>query len=195
MTLAILAGGQGTRLGGVEKGLLELDGRPLLQRLLELAGLFADVLLVTNNASPYVRFPVRCVSDVVRERGAPGGVHAALAAARTPWVLAVACDMPFVTAAAVECLVRERRDGLDAVMFERDGRPEPLLALYSARLKQDWEASLSPGQSFAALLAAMGASIARLPEAKLRAVDPSLKSLVSVNWPEDMQAHGITWIP
>ena len=97
VTLAILAGGQGRRLGGVPKGLLLRDGRPLLAHLLTLAPRFADSVLVTSYPEPYQHFGVRTVADVVAQRGAPGGVHAALATARTPWVQVVAADMPFVS--------------------------------------------------------------------------------------------------
>ncbi|HLL00529.1 MAG TPA: molybdenum cofactor guanylyltransferase [Myxococcaceae bacterium] len=190
VTLAVVAGGQGRRLSGVPKGLLTLQGRTVLERLLELAPLFADVLLVANTPEPYARFGLRTVADVVPDRGAPGGVHAAMTAARTGWVLAVACDMPFVSPAAVRVLLEARAPELDAVCFTVAGRVEPLLAVYRTALWEPWgEALRQHNPSLRALLAACRARL--LPEEALRAVDPQLRSLVNVNTPEDLERHGL----
>ena len=189
VTLAILAGGRGERLGGVAKGLLTVEGEPVLARVLRLAGLVGDVLLVANTPEPYARFGVRTVGDVVPGRGAPGGVHAALVGARTEWVLAVACDMPFVTPGAVRVLLEARSPECEAVCFQVAGRVEPLLALYRTRLAGPWTRALEAGSpSLRGLLADCRGHL--LPESALRAVDPSLRAVVSVNTPEDLTRHG-----
>ena len=190
VTLAILAGGQGRRLSGVPKGLLEVEGRTVLERLLSLAPRFGDVLLVANAPEPYSRFGLRTVADAVREKGAPGGVHAALVAARTPWVLAVACDMPFVEPEALRVLLGARGDDVDAVCFEVAGKLEPLLAAYRAALGPAWGQSLVEDPSLRQLLSRFRARL--LPESALRAVDPALRSLVNVNTPEDLARHGVS---
>lgn len=190
VTLAVVAGGQGRRLSGVPKGLLTLQGRTVLERLLDLAPLFADVLLVANTPEPYARFGLRTVADVVPDKGAPGGVHAAMTAARTGWVLAVACDMPFVSPAAVRVLLEARAPELDAVGFTVAGRVEPLLAVYRTALWEPWgEALRRHNPSLRSLLEACRARL--LPEEALRAVDPQLRSLVNVNTPEDLERHGL----
>lgn len=194
VTLAVIAGGRGERLGGVAKGLLEVEGQPVLARVLGLGRLFADALLVANDAAPYARFLVRTVADVVRGRGAPGGVHAALAGAGTEWVLAVACDMPFVAEAAVRVLLGARGPEVEAVCFTVGGRVEPLLALYRRTLAPSWGEALGTGEpSLRTLLSRCRATL--LPEASLRAVDAELRSVVSVNTPEDLARHGATLPP
>src|SRR6266851_3734325 len=77
VTLAIIAGGGGHRLGGVAKGLLTLEGRPLIERILDLRPRFSEVLLVADNPGAYKAYGLRSVPDLVEGRGAPGGVHAA----------------------------------------------------------------------------------------------------------------------
>ncbi|NMO13988.1 molybdenum cofactor guanylyltransferase [Pyxidicoccus fallax] len=190
VTLAIIAGGEGRRLSGVPKGLLSVEGRTVVERLLSLAPCFGDVLLVANVPEPYARFGVRTVADVVRGKGAPGGVHAALVAARTRWVVAVACDMPFVGLEALRVLLGARADDVDAVGFEVAGRLEPLLAVYRAELAEAWGRSLGEDPSLRQLLSRFRARL--LPEGMLRAVDPELRSLVNVNTPEDLARHGVT---
>lgn len=190
VTLAIIAGGQGRRLSGVPKGLLAVHGRTVLERLLSQAPLFGDVLMVANVPEPYARFGLRTVADVVPGKGAPGGVHAALVAARTPWVVAVACDMPFVSTEVLRVLLDARDEGVDAVCFEVLGRLEPLLAAYRTTLAAGWGGSLREDPSLRQLLTHARARL--LPEEALRVVDPKLRSLVNVNTPEDLARHGVT---
>jgi molybdopterin-guanine dinucleotide biosynthesis protein A len=190
VTLAVVAGGQGRRLSGASKGLLRVEGRTVLERLLDLGPLFAEVLLVANAPEPYARFGLRTVADAVPGKGAPGGVHAALVGARTEWILAVACDMPFVSPEAVQVLLEARGPQLDAVCFTAEGRVEPLLALYRTELAKPWgEALQEEDPSLRQLLSRCRARL--LPEEALRAVDPQLRCLVNVNTPEELERHGL----
>jgi molybdopterin-guanine dinucleotide biosynthesis protein A len=189
VSFAIVAGGRARRFGGIPKGLLRLSGRPVLEHLLALAPHFADTFLVAADASAYRSFGVRSVADVVPDRGAPGGVHAALAQARTPWVLAVAADMPFITLEVVRRLLAEPRDGVDAVAFRVDGRLEPLLALYRATLASTWGAALALNPSFPALWQTVRARV--LAQEALEEVNPGCRAVVSVNTPEEARAFGL----
>jgi molybdopterin-guanine dinucleotide biosynthesis protein A len=163
----------------------------VLERLLELAPLFAQVLLVANAPEPYARFGLRTVADVVADKGAPGGVHAALVGARTAWVFAVACDMPFVRPEAVRVLLEARGPEVDAVCFTVQGRVEPLLAAYRAGLAGPWGEALNEGDpSLRELLSRCRARL--LPEEALRAVDAQLRSVVNVNTPEELSRYGLT---
>jgi molybdenum cofactor guanylyltransferase len=189
VSLAILAGGRARRLGGIPKGLLLRDGRPVLEHLLALAPRFADTFLVTAEAAPYQGFGVRWVADVLPGHGAPGGVHAALVQAHTPWVLAVAADMPFVTLAVVERLLAAGREGVDAVGFLVAGRLEPLLALYRTALAPSWGAALARNPSFPDLWQTVRACL--LPEEVLREVDPLCRAVLSVNTPEEARALAV----
>jgi molybdenum cofactor guanylyltransferase len=189
VSFAILAGGRARRLGGIAKGLLLRDGRPLLANLLALAPRFAETFLVTSDAAAYRAFGVKSVADVVADRGSPGGVHAALVHTHTPWVLVVAADMPFVTDAVVSLLLAERSDAVDAVGFEVGGEVEPLLACYRASLAPAWKASLAASPSLRGLWRGLRAK--RLPEAALGQVDPGCRAVRSVNTPADAEALGI----
>ena len=173
------------------KGLLRWRGRPLIAHQLALRPLFAEALLVTGDPGPYAAWGLRSAADVVPGRGAPGGVHAALVNARTPWVLALGCDMPFVTPEALAPLAAARSPGCDAVVYRVGGRLEPLLALYRRELADPWTAQLAAprGPSFRQLLE--GARVEVLEEEVLRAVDPELASVRSVNTPEDLEALGV----
>jgi molybdopterin-guanine dinucleotide biosynthesis protein A len=190
VTLAILAGGHGRRLGGVVKGLLEYEGRALIDHLLELRDHFADVCLVADDASPWTPFGVRVVPDLVKDRGAPGGLHAALAHAGTPWVVLVASDMPFVRVEVLEGLLDRRDDHLEWVCAERSGYLEPMPGVYASRMAPAVAAALGGNPSLQKLL--RDATGRPVPMAELAALDPPLRSWVSVNTPEDAARHGIS---
>jgi molybdenum cofactor guanylyltransferase len=190
VTLAIQAGGQGTRLGGVAKGLLSVEGLTTLERLVALGSHFADVVLVANVPEPYERFGLRTVADMVEGKGAPGGVHAALGAARTPWVFTVACDMPFVTVEAARVVLDARDATVDAVCFEHEGRWEPLLAAYRSALAARWGDALKEDPSMRRVLMRFRTRV--LDVGALRAVDPGLRALVNVNTPEDLARYGVS---
>jgi molybdenum cofactor guanylyltransferase len=189
-TLAIIAGGKAERLNGVPKGLLELEGQTVIERLLLLRPLFDSVLLVTNEPVPYARFGIPIAADRLVGRGAPAGVHAALASANTEWVVAIACDMPFVRREAVLRLLAERKPEVEAAAYEVDGRLEPLLALYRTALADRWESLLTAQPSFRELFRHFRARV--LSESELRSVDPELASVRSVNTPEQAGAWGIS---
>lgn len=177
LTLCINAGGRGVRLGGVAKGLLRVGERTVLERLLDLEALASEVLLVANDDA-YASFGLRTVPDVIPDRGAPGGVLTALLEARTPWVLVVGCDMPFVSAAAVTPLLAQAKEGVEAVVYERDGRLEGLLGLYRAALGPSWQAKLEhQTPSLQGLL--RSTRLVTLPPAEPRWLD-------SLNTPEDV---------
>ncbi|GMU02650.1 hypothetical protein KH5H1_67700 [Corallococcus caeni] len=190
VTLAILAGGQGTRLGGVAKGLLSVGGLTTLERLRAFGSHFEDVVLVANVPEPYERFGLRTVADAVKGKGAPGGVHAALGAAHTAWVFVVACDMPFVTESAARVVLDARAIDVDAVCFERDGRWEPLFAAYRTELVTRWGEALTEDPSMRRVL--MRLRTRTLLVDALRAVDPELRALANVNTPEDLARYGVT---
>jgi len=183
---AILAGGSGRRLGGISKALLEVGGRTLLARQLEaLRPLFATVLLVAPDPSPFASYGVRAIADRFPGKGAPGGVHAALAQADTPWVFCLACDMPFVRAEAIELLASRRAADTEAVVPLRAGFVEPLFAFYSAGLRDALGLALSAGNpSLAHLLDAV--KTVRVTEEEFARADPGCRSLENVNTPEDL---------
>ena len=151
LTLAILAGGRGRRLGGVAKGLLTVGGVALIDRALGLRALCADAMIVSADPA-YEAAGVRRVADLVPGHGAPGGVVTALLCASTPWVLVVACDMPFVTLEAARALL-EVGGRQSVTCFTRGGALEPLLGIYAASLGPRWRAQLPVNPALRALVA------------------------------------------
>jgi molybdopterin-guanine dinucleotide biosynthesis protein A len=191
ITGALLAGGRATRMDGAAKALLRVDGRPLLARALDLFGaLFGDSLLVVNDPRPYAGFEVRRVADLHPDRGPPGGLHAALTGASTPWVFAAGGDMPFLSAAGV-ALLADRRAGALAVIPRWNGRLEPLHALWSRQALPALERALAAGHlSMRGLAEQVGAAV--VEEAAWRLVDPDGRAFLNANTPEEAAALGLS---
>ena len=101
VTGIVLAGGQGRRMGGVDKGLVLLDGKPMVAHVLaRLAPQVADVLVnatQTGDRDAACGYPV--VPDAVGGFAGPlAGLHAGLARATREFAVTVPCDSPFLPA-------------------------------------------------------------------------------------------------
>ena len=99
ITGLVLAGGRGSRMGGVDKGLQIFDGKPLalhaLQRLQSGAGLGAYLLNANRNLEAYRAFGAPVCADAVGDFAGPlAGFLAGLEACTTPYLLTVPCDTP-----------------------------------------------------------------------------------------------------
>jgi len=189
-TGVIVAGGQSRRMGGLPKGLVRRDGETLARRSLALfRDLFGELLVVASDPAPWAGLSVRVVPDAIAGKGAPGGLHAALAAARTGWIFAAACDMPFLSAAAIGFLAA-RRGAAPAVLVEWERGLEGLHAFWSRAALPTVERMLREGDpSIRAIAAAVGARVVTAEE--WRRVDPVGRSFENVNSPEDLRRLGL----
>src|SRR5664279_1541864 len=113
ITGVILAGGQGRRMGGVDKGLQSLNGRPLVQWVLARLAPQVDTVVISanQNLERYGEFGCPVLPDRIGgftgpRRGIPGmqstgplaGLHAVLSQATSPLLVTVPCDSPFLPA-------------------------------------------------------------------------------------------------
>lgn len=101
ITGVILAGGLGRRMGGVNKGLQRLNGKPLALHVAERLAPQIDELLinVNQNIEQYAAFGYRIVADQIPDFAGPlAGLHAALSTAAHPLVATAPCDSPFLPA-------------------------------------------------------------------------------------------------
>ena len=99
ITGVILAGGQGRRMGGVDKGLRVLRGKPMIEWVLERFAPQVDAVLINanQNLDVYARFGHPVITDEISGYAGPlAGLQCALSAARHPLVATVPCDSPFL---------------------------------------------------------------------------------------------------
>jgi molybdopterin-guanine dinucleotide biosynthesis protein A len=133
VTGLILAGGQGRRMGGVDKGLQVLRGKPMVEWVLaRFAPQVDEVLINANqNRERYETFGRKVVPDDVSGFAGPlAGLQAGLKAAAHPLVVTCPCDSPFLPADLVHRL-REalEREGADLAVAKTGDQPHPVFSL------------------------------------------------------------------
>lgn len=138
LTGLILAGGQARRLGGVDKGLVPLGGRPLVEWAIRALEPQVGALLVNANRrlDLYRGFGHPVIPDREADHAGPlAGIASALAVAPTGWVLCVPCDTPLVPGDLASRLAEALLAGGADLAAAHDGtRLQPLHALIPVRL-------------------------------------------------------------
>lgn len=149
VTVAILAGGQGRRLGGMDKGLLKVRGRRMAERLLHNLPENLPRLIVANrNLATYRMLGVPVLCDPWPDfRGPLAGMLAALRAATTPWVQFLPCDaLALPDDLLSRLMAAARRQQLPAVYAESQGRGHYVCCLIERSLEADLSAALERGE-------------------------------------------------
>jgi molybdopterin-guanine dinucleotide biosynthesis protein A len=198
----ILAGGKSRRMGGRNKAFLELDGRPLIEIVIErVQRVCAEVLIVAGDTIPYADLGVPLVEDRFRSVGVLGGLHAGLEAASYELALVVGCDMPFLNPdllrafagwaegfdVAVLCHAPPHsppRSGGDAPQGQGEQFIEPLHAAYRRTCLPAIEAAIRTGER---------RIVSFFPHIRVRYVtpeevspiDPDMHSFHNINTPDE----------
>lgn len=142
ITGLILAGGRGSRMGHVDKGLQLFRGAPMaLHVLMRLAPQVGSVMINANqNLAPYEAFGVSVWPDQMQDFPGPlAGVQTGLVYCETPYLVTAPCDSPFLPADLVERLAEGLVDGNTdlAVAVTGDGETKqahPVFCLMKASL-------------------------------------------------------------
>jgi molybdopterin-guanine dinucleotide biosynthesis protein A len=138
ITGLILAGGKGSRMGGVDKGLKIFRGRRLVDHVYErLAPQVGGVVINANqNHDEYKTFGVRVVSDAIGGFAGPlAGLHAGLSVSKRPFLASVPCDSPFLPADLVERLYgRLDETGAELAVARTGEQPHPVFCLLRRKL-------------------------------------------------------------
>jgi len=133
VTGLILAGGKGSRMGGVDKGLQAFRGRRLVDHVYErLAPQVGGIVINANqNHDEYRTFGVRVVSDAIGGFAGPlAGLHAGLSISKRPFLASVPCDSPFLPEDLVERLyARLDETGAELAVAKTGDQPHPVFSL------------------------------------------------------------------
>lgn len=201
----ILSGGQSRRMGQ-DKALLELGGQRLIDRVAEALGQVCDdLIVVANDVERYRGSGWRVVPDAFPGAGSLGGLYTGLQAAHYPYVVTVACDMPFLKVDLLRYLA-DAAQGWDAAIprapvegmtgrgRRRDGPPtakdvdlQPLHAVYHRRVARHIRARIAAGDL--RVIGFLPAIRVRYVNAQdVQRLDPEGLSFLNANTPEEWQA-------
>ncbi len=133
VTGLILAGGKGSRMGGVDKGLQAFRGRRLVDHVYErLAPQVGGVIINANqNQDAYRTFGVRVVSDAIGGFAGPlAGFHAGLSVSKRPFLASVPCDSPFLPEDLIARLhARIDETGAELAVAKTGDQPHPVFSM------------------------------------------------------------------
>ncbi len=143
LSAVLLAGGESWRMGR-DKATIEFHGRPLWERQLELLrALDPQQLFVSARSQPdWLPADVELLVDDPPSRGPLSGLTKALSAMQTTHLIALAVDMPFVTAEQIRQVLSHCGEQQGAVP-SIGGRAEPMAAIYPAGAARDFGAALA----------------------------------------------------
>jgi len=130
-TAIIMAGGASSRMG-VDKSMLPIEGRPMIERISDkLRGTFRQILISANEADKYKHLGFEIVPDKVADEGPLMGIASAIHASSNEKNFVVACDVPNIDMRIVRRML-EGTNGVDIVIpTTGDGKYEPLFAVYN----------------------------------------------------------------
>lgn len=151
ITGVILAGGRGTRMGGVDKGLVKLDGKPLIEHVLQrLQPQVPHIIISANrNLDAYARYGFELISDEAEsiDAGPLAGILSGLIHATTEYIVTVPCDAPRLPQDLVARLLMQlQRDRSHACMAHDGRRAQPMFALLHTSLQEDARRALRAGE-------------------------------------------------
>jgi len=153
ITGLILAGGKGTRMGSVDKGLQMFRGKPMVEQVLQRLQPQVGTLIINANRhlDVYEAFGVPVVPDEISGFAGPlAGLHAGLSHCETPYLVTAPCDSPFLPMNLVdklsEALVAAQADIAVAVTGDSETQQRhPVFCLLSTHLKDDLADYLGKG--------------------------------------------------
>ncbi len=153
ITGLILAGGRGTRMGTVDKGLQQFRGAPMaLHVMMRLQPQVGSLMINANqNLGPYEGFGVAVWPDQIGGFAGPlAGLHTGLSHCESEYLVTAPCDSPFLPLDLVErladALEDKQADVAMAVTGSGDQRqPHPVFCLVPSRLLTHLEEFLHKG--------------------------------------------------
>jgi molybdopterin-guanine dinucleotide biosynthesis protein A len=181
----ILAGGESRRMGGVNKALLEVGGRRIIERIaLVLEHIFEEVIVVTNSPGEFAFLGLPMFTDIVPGFGALGGLYTGLHKCRGAHGFLAACDMPFLVESVIRHLVG-LAETHDVVVPCIQHHLEPLHAVY-ARGCIPYIEKLMAQSDLRILNFFHEVDVLEVREDDLTLLDPDLRFAMNLNTPEDL---------
>ena len=185
ITAFILAGGKSARMGS-DKAFLELGGRSLLIRALDLAQAVTPDVKIVGAPEKFAAF-APAVPDIYPARGPLGGIHAALFNSTTDYNLILAVDLPFVEESFLHYLIAEAQSsGAVVTVPSAVGYFHPLCTVYRKAFLPTADRALAEGRNkLDALFSEVQVRV--ISEEELQSAGFDAEIFRNLNTPEDWQ--------
>jgi molybdopterin-guanine dinucleotide biosynthesis protein A len=190
----ILAGGAGSRLGYREKALIDINGRPLIEIIIERLGKVADNMIISVRdrtqgelLDSSLKGRYRYAYDDQRNIGPMSGILSGLLACEDEFCFIAACDMPFINVEVARLLFRKSESHDAAIPRWEDGFLEPLHAVYRCvPMIRETRKAIEQGETII-LAPVFRMNVNFVPVDEIRMFDPDLRTFININTYDDIQ--------
>jgi len=149
---AVLAGGKNSRMSGLEKAFIQVEGIPIIHRVLDIVKpLFDEVSVISNKPWLYSAISgINIYPDKIAEKGPLGGIYTALLHSSSDGIFIIACDMPYPSPSIIKQIIQHFDLYPASIVVPRhQGFLEPLFAVYPKSLNHLLHSFLSFSASLA----------------------------------------------
>jgi molybdopterin-guanine dinucleotide biosynthesis protein A len=124
----ILAGGKSSRMGS-DKGLIPLNGKPMIEHVIDnLKKLNIPIIIISNN-SEYSQFGLPVYEDEFKDKGPVAGIYTGLLHSKTDTNIVLSCDVPFASTELLKHLLENSQDSA-VTLPKLNGKIHPLIGIY-----------------------------------------------------------------
>jgi len=185
ITGVILAGGKSSRFGS-NKAFADVNGRPLIERVIEVTGsVFDSLIIITNDPGEYSSLGIPMYEDIIKGLGPLGGIYTGLEKMHDSFGFFVACDMPFLNEHLIRYILEMKSNEYDAFIPRIDWKMEPLHSLYSKTCLPAIKGLIESGEC---MINKFFQSIRTrfISEDEIKGCDPLLRSFYNINRPGEL---------
>lgn len=137
ITGVILAGGKSLRMG-TDKGLVLLNGKKLIEHVLDAVASVTDNVIIIANSNSYNGYGYPVYEDIIKDCGPMGGIYTALQKSDADKNLILSCDIPFITSPMLSFII-SHSFGAEIVVPKHEEKIEPLCAVYSKKCAEKFK--------------------------------------------------------
>ena len=135
----ILAGGKSSRMGE-DKGLVLLNGKPMIQYVIEaLKEVVSDIIIISNNVS-YNKFRIPVYADIIKDKGPVGGIYTGLYHSKTQLNFCISCDVPMISSDFILWLLKRSGNASITLPMYKD-KIHQMIGVYSKQVLSNFKES------------------------------------------------------
>ena len=139
----ILAGGKSSRMGE-DKGLVLLNGKPMVQYIIEvLKEVVSDIIIISNNES-YTKFGIPVYADIIKDKGPVGGIYTGLYNSTTELNFCISCDVPMISSDFILWLLKRSGNASITLPMYKD-KVHQMIGVYSKQVLSNFKESTEKG--------------------------------------------------
>ena len=129
LTAIILSGGKSSRMGE-DKGLMTLDGKSMIQHVIDAIEPLVNEIIIISNSKEYKRLGYPVYEDIIKEKGPLAGIYTGLCYSKNNTNIILSCDVPYINKQIISFLL-DHSEGFDITIPEKNGKTHQLMGIFS----------------------------------------------------------------